>query len=152
MTNVSNSAMAKLHSVMQDADMAASKLNAAMSSVKVNQSMLTAAQVRLVNDAMALVGNVIMDPFLINLFPAQSGMTGNGSTNTPGFAGGGSTNTPGFDGGNNGATDTPTMMTPLNVFASNVNHNAMSNVNNNARARGNSAAMTNATSPARARN
>jgi hypothetical protein len=152
MTNVSGAAMSKLHPAMQNLEMAASKLNAAMSTVKKAQSRLTPAQVRLVNDAMVIVGSAIIDPFLINLFPAQSGMTGNGSTNTPGFAGGGSTNTPGFDGGNNGATDTPTMMTPLNVFASNVNHNAMSNVNNNARARGNSAAMTNATSPARARN
>jgi len=129
MTNVSGAAMSKLHPAMQNLEMAASKLNAAMSTVKKAQSRLTPAQVRLVNDAMVGVGNVVMDPYLINLFhAAQSGMTGNGHT------------------------DTPETMTPLSVFASNVNHNAMSNVNNNARARENSAAMTNAASPARARN
>lgn len=105
MSNVNGAAMNNLHDAMSNLEMAASKLNAAMGMVKRAQSMLTPAQTRLVNDAMTLVNQVVMDPFLINLFPA-SGMTGNG----------GGTNTPGFTGGNGGATNTPVMATPLAIF------------------------------------
>ncbi|NDH09779.1 MAG: hypothetical protein EBY16_09260 [Gammaproteobacteria bacterium] len=110
MSNITGTAMTNLQPHMENLEVAASKLNIAMSMVKRGQSMLTPAQTKLVNDAMSLVNQVVMDPHLINLFPASHGMTG----------GGNATNTPGFTGGNHGATNAPIAMTPLDVFVNGV--------------------------------